>query len=64
LKLLDHKNIVKLEDVIMSDGLNELGLASPNQPRSNQNTCVFLVFEYVPCDLMGIVYTKPNFTPT
>ena len=54
LKKLNHKNIVRLEDIfILNKGDGE----------SWQRNRIYLVFEFVPHDLMGIIDYKPKFTP-
>lgn len=58
LKKLNHDNIVKLEDVFSF--IKDEGLDSPSS-RNWQRNRIYLVFEFVPHDLMGLIDFKPKF---
>lgn len=51
LKSLDHKNIVKLENMLVS---------KPNQHNSNRGS-VYLVFEYLEHDMNGVLDSRIRF---
>lgn len=65
LKQLDHPNIVKLEDVFHLDTtsqgpIGELHHQSPSNWKRNK---IYMVFEYLPHDLMGLIDFRPKWDP-
>ena len=62
LQTIAHPNIVRLEDVIISSEKDNL-MAAIGSPTSRPNSTVFLAFEFVPYDLMGILNLKPKYSP-
>lgn len=70
MKLMDHPNIVKLEQVLVNpETSNNLFGSLPSPTIGHQapkkrfkSSLIFLVFEYVKHDLMGLIDIKPKFS--
>ena len=64
LKKLKHKNIVSLEDVFHknnSDSPKNLELR--RAPKWYEDNQIYMVFEHLPHDLMGLVDSAPKWNP-
>ena len=68
LKSLQHKNIVKLRDIVTSKGCEHLDIAQENKGNKSQPDplgCgnLYLVFDYIEHDLAGLIDVKYKFPP-